>query len=78
MSSMDRPKRVVLVAGGVAAVAAVLSRVGRSRVASKYVGETETSLDRTIDEAEAQDVVLLVDDSDALFDADADSDDETD
>lgn len=78
MSSMDRPKRVVLIAGGVAAVAAVLSRVGLSRVASKYIGETETSLDRTIDAAEAQDVVLLVDDSDDLFDADADSDDETD
>ena len=57
-------------------MATVLSRVGLSRIASKYVGETEKSLDRTFDDAEAQDVVLLVDDADALFDADEDTDDD--
>jgi SpoVK/Ycf46/Vps4 family AAA+-type ATPase len=75
---MNRPTRVVLIAGSVAAVAAVLSRVGLSRVVSKYVGETEQSLDRTFDEADAQEVVLLDDDSDELFDADEDSDDDSD
>jgi len=75
MSAMNRPTRVVLIAGSAAAIAAVLSRVGLSRVASKYAGETEKSLDRTLGEAEAHDVVLLVDDSDALFDTDAETDD---
>ncbi len=73
---MNRPTRVVLVAGGVAAVAAVLSRVGLSRSSSKYIGETEKSLDRTFDDAEAQDVVIRVDDPDALFDGDDDTDDD--
>ena len=74
MSAMNRPTRVVLIAGGVAAVAAVLNRVGLSRVTSKYAGETEKSLDGTLAEAEAHDDVLLVDDPDALFDTDAETD----
>ena len=78
MSAMNRPTRVVLIAGSVAAAAAILSRVGLSRVASKYVGETEKSLDRTFDEATEQDVVLLDDDSDSLFDGDEDADDDPD
>ncbi len=73
---MSRPTRVVIVAGGLAAAAAVLSRVGLSRSSSKHIGETEASLDRTFDDAEAQDVVLLVDDADALFGADEDPDDD--
>jgi SpoVK/Ycf46/Vps4 family AAA+-type ATPase len=75
---MNRPTRVALVAGGLAAAAAVLSRIGLSRSSSKYIGETEASLDRTFDEAEAQDTVLVVDDADALFDADEDPDDDPD
>ncbi len=76
MSPMNRPTRVVVVAGSVAAVAAVLSRIGLSRVASKYVGETEQSLDRTLGDATDQDTVLLVEDADALFDTDLESDDD--
>jgi SpoVK/Ycf46/Vps4 family AAA+-type ATPase len=75
---MNRPTRVVVVAGGLAAAAAVLSRIGLSRSTSKYIGETEKSLDRTFVDAEAQDAVLVVDDSDALLDADEDPDDDPD
>ena len=58
------------------AAAALLSRIGLSRVASKYVGETEQSLDRTLGDARDQDTVLLVEDADALFDTDLESDDD--
>ncbi len=78
MVAMNRPTRVVLIAGTVAAVAAVLSRVGLSRVVSKYVGETEKSLDSSFVEATEQDVVLFDDDSDALFDTDEEQDDDSD
>ena len=74
--AMNRPTRVVVVAGSLAAVAAVLSRIGLARVASKYVGETEQSLDRTLGDAKDQDTVLLVEDADALFDTDLESDDD--
>lgn len=76
MTAMNRPSRVVVVAGSLAAVAAVLSRIGLSRVASKHIGETETSLDRTLSEAQDQETVLLVEDADALFDTDLESDDD--
>jgi SpoVK/Ycf46/Vps4 family AAA+-type ATPase len=61
---------------GVGAVAAVLSRVGLSRVVSKYSGETEKNLDAAFDAAEESDTVLLLDDADDLFDRDPGSDDE--
>lgn len=75
---MKGPTRVVVVAGGLAAAAAVLSRIGLSRSASKYIGETEKSLDRTFDEVEAQDAVLVVDDADAIFGVEDDMDDDPD
>ena len=56
----------------------LLSRIGLSRATSKYVGETEASLDRTFGEAQDQETVLLVEDADALFDTDLESDDEPD
>ena len=78
MTAMNRPTRVVLVAGSVAAVAALLSRIGLSRATSKYVGETEASLDRTFSDAQDQETELLIKDADALFDTDLESDDELD
>ena len=60
---------------GVGAVAAVLSRVGLSRIVSKYLGETEAHLDQAFDAAEERDAVLLQDESDALFETDSRSDD---
>lgn len=78
MTAMNRPTRVVLVAGSVAAVAALLSRIGLSRATSKYVGETEASLDRTFGDAQDRETELLIEDADALFDTDLESDDELD
>lgn len=73
---MKRPGSLVLAVVGVGAVAAVLSRVGLSRIVSKYIGETEKHLDQAFDAAEEQDAVLLQDESDALFDRDPASNDE--
>lgn len=73
---MKRPGSLVLAVVGVGAVAAVLSRVGLSRIVSKYVGETEKDLDQAFDVAEEQDAVLLQDESDALFDRDPTSDED--
>ncbi len=75
---MKRPGSLLLAVVGIGAVAAVLSRVGLSRVVSKYAGETEKDLDAAFDEAEEQDGVLLQDDADALFERDPASDDEPD
>lgn len=61
---------------GVGAVAAVLSRVGLSRIVSKYAGETERDLDQAFDAAEEKDAVLVLDESDALFDRDQGSQDD--
>lgn len=44
-----------------------LYRVDSAAVSSKYIGETEKNLSRLLAEAEAQDVVLLFDEADALF-----------
>ena len=60
---------------GIGAVAAVLTRVGLSRAASKYVCETEKDLDGAFDAAEHSDAVLLFDEADDLFDRDPGSDD---
>jgi SpoVK/Ycf46/Vps4 family AAA+-type ATPase len=73
---MKRPGSLALAIVGVGAVAAVLSRVGLSRIVSKYVGETEEPLDRAFDAAEERDIVLLQEESDDLFDRDSGSDDE--
>jgi SpoVK/Ycf46/Vps4 family AAA+-type ATPase len=67
---MKRPGNLLLAVVGIGAVAAVLSRVGLSRVVSKYLGETEAHLDGAFDAAEEQDAVLLQDESEALFDRD--------
>jgi SpoVK/Ycf46/Vps4 family AAA+-type ATPase len=42
-------------------------RIDLSRVASKWVGETEKNLARVFDEAEKAQVVLLFDEADSLF-----------
>ncbi|MDB4927871.1 MAG: ATPase family associated with various cellular [Myxococcaceae bacterium] len=44
-----------------------LYRVDLSQVVSKYIGETEKSLSRVFDEAEAGHGILLFDEADALF-----------
>jgi SpoVK/Ycf46/Vps4 family AAA+-type ATPase len=44
-----------------------LYRIDLSKVASKYIGETEKNLDRLFDNAEADDAILLFDEADALF-----------
>lgn len=44
-----------------------LYRVDLSRVASKWVGETEKNLARVFDEAERAQVILLFDEADSLF-----------
>ena len=44
-----------------------LYRVDLSRVASKYIGETEKNLNRVFESAEAARSVLLFDEADALF-----------
>jgi len=44
-----------------------LCRIDLSKVASKYIGETEKNLDRIFDKAEADEAILLVDEADALF-----------
>jgi hypothetical protein len=44
-----------------------LYRVDSAAVSSKYIGETEKNLARLLAEAEAQSVVLLFDEADALF-----------
>ena len=75
---MKRPGNLVVAAVAVGAAAALLSRVGLSRIVSKYIGETEKNLDATFATAEAADVVLVVDESDALFDRDRASDDDPD
>lgn len=72
---MKRPGNLVMAVVGVGAVAAVLSRIGLSRIVSKYNGETEKDLELAFDAAEHADVVLLVDESDALVDR-ADASDE--
>jgi SpoVK/Ycf46/Vps4 family AAA+-type ATPase len=64
---MKRPGNLLVAVVGVGAVAAVLSRVGLSRIVSKYVGETERDLDSTIEAAERSDAALGFDESDALF-----------
>ncbi|HMW31430.1 MAG TPA: ATP-binding protein [Plasticicumulans sp.] len=46
---------------------APLYRVDLAAVMNKYVGETEKNLGRLLDEAAALDVVLLIDEADALF-----------
>ena len=74
--AMKRPGTLVVAVVGVGAVAAVLSRVGLSRVVSKYVGETEKDLDSTLDAAERSDAAQLFDESDALFDRDPPPDDD--
>ncbi len=73
---MKRPGSLVVAVVGVGAVAAVLGRIGLSRVVSKYVGETEKDLGQAFDAAEEADAVLLQDDADALFDRERASDDE--
>lgn len=73
---MKRPGSLVLAVVGIGVVGAVLSRVGLSRIVSKYDGETEKDLNVAFDAAEEQDAVLLQDESDALFDRDPRSDDE--
>ena len=42
-------------------------RVDLSAVVSKYIGETEKNLDRVFEAAESSDIVLLLDEADALF-----------
>jgi SpoVK/Ycf46/Vps4 family AAA+-type ATPase len=55
-------------AGAVAAqLGMLLQRVDLSAVVSKYIGETEKNLARVFDGAEVNDVVLLLDEADALF-----------
>jgi len=44
-----------------------LYRIDLSRVASKYIGETEKNLQLLFDKAEADDAILLFDEADALF-----------
>jgi SpoVK/Ycf46/Vps4 family AAA+-type ATPase len=44
-----------------------LYRVDLAGVVDKYLGETEKNLDRVLDHAEALDVVLLIDEGDALL-----------
>ena len=44
-----------------------LYRIDLSRVASKYIGETEKNLELLFDKAEADDAILLFDEADALF-----------
>ncbi len=44
-----------------------LWRIDLSAVVSKYIGETEKSLDRALAAAEARDIVLLLDEGDALM-----------
>lgn len=73
---MKRSGSLVVAIVGVGAVAAVLGRIGLSRVVSKYVGETEKNLDGAFDAAEEADAVLLVDEADALFGRDRKSDDD--
>lgn len=73
---MKRSGSLVVAIVGVGAVAAVLGRIGLSRVVSKYVGETEKNLDGAFDAAEEADAVLLVDEADALFGRDRASDDD--
>lgn len=46
---------------------APLFRVDLSAVMNKYIGESEKNLGRLLDEAAALDVVLLIDEADALF-----------
>ncbi|MFM2059771.1 MAG: hypothetical protein RLY71_4156, partial [Pseudomonadota bacterium] len=46
---------------------APLYRVDLAAVMNKYVGETEKNLGRLLDEAAALDVMLLIDEADALF-----------
>lgn len=75
---MKRSGSLVVAIVGVGAVAAVLGRIGLSRVVSKYVGETEKNLDGAFDAAEEADAVLLVDEADALFGRDRASDDDPD
>ena len=72
---MKRPGNRALALVGVGAVAAVLSRIGLSRIASKYSGETEKDLEREFDEAEPADAVLWFDEADSLVDRDGPSDD---
>jgi hypothetical protein len=48
-------------------VGAPLYRVDLAAVMNKYVGETEKNLGRLLDEAAALDVMLLIDEADALF-----------
>ena len=73
---MKRSGSLVVAVVGVGAVAAVLGRIGLSRVVSKYVGETEKNLDSALDAAERSDATLLFDESDALFGRDPAPDDE--
>ncbi|NMG77678.1 ATP-binding protein [Aromatoleum diolicum] len=46
---------------------APLFRVDLSAVMNKYIGESEKNLGRLLDEAAALDVILLIDEADALF-----------
>jgi SpoVK/Ycf46/Vps4 family AAA+-type ATPase len=50
-----------------ASLGLALYRTDLSRVVSKYVGETEKSLQRVFDKAEAAGEILLFDEGDALF-----------
>lgn len=75
---MKRPGSLVVAVVGVGVVAAVLGRVGVSRVVSKYIGETEKDLVAAFDAAERSDAELLFDESDALFDRHPASDEKED
>ncbi|GEM46025.1 ATP-binding protein [Deinococcus cellulosilyticus] len=44
-----------------------LFRVDLSKVVSKFIGETEKNLDEVFEQAESQDVILLLDEGDALL-----------
>ncbi|GGJ33313.1 ATP-binding protein [Deinococcus roseus] len=44
-----------------------LYRVDLSRVVSKFIGETEKNLDEVFEQAESEDVILLLDEGDALL-----------
>lgn len=67
ISAEDPTLRQEVVAALAADLDHSLSGGELSQTVSKYIGETEKNLARLFDEAEGRDVILLLDEADALF-----------